>query len=191
MFSLTQRFQHVSSLALTCSFVIIAFIIATSWIQLSKENAFELDSKLSNIRSAVRLAKQKRYGGTALNPTEVAKIRFNADVDFSPLFNWNTKQVFAYVTAEYESDDKPNSWSEVTIWDKIITSQDDAIVSLSNVDAKYQLWDLESKITERPLTFKLKWNIQPWFGILINGETTGSRTIELKKPAAKNSSKKA
>ena len=99
--------------------------------------------------------------------------------------------MFAYVTAEYESDDKPNSWSEVTIWDKIITSQDDAIVSLSNVDAKYQLWDLESKITERPLTFKLKWNIQPWFGILINGETTGSRTIELKKPAAKNSSKKA
>lgn len=189
MFSLNQRFQHVSSLALSCSFLVIVLIAATSWLQLVKDNVFELESQLSHIRSATRFAKQKRYGGSAVNPTEVSKIRFNADFDFSRLFNWNTKQVFAYVTAEYEGDENPHTMNEITIWDKIIPSRDNATFTLSDIDAKYQLWDLESKITERPLTFKLHWNIQPWFGFLINGETTGSKTIELKKPVDKQKGK--
>ncbi|CDO92916.1 unnamed protein product [Kluyveromyces dobzhanskii CBS 2104] len=157
-------------------------IAATSWLQLHKDNAFELESQLSHIRSSTRFAKQKRYGGSAINPIEVSKVRFNADVDLSPLFNWNTKQVFAYITAEYEGDENPNTLNEITIWDKIIPNRENANVSVKNTDAKYQLWDLEPKLSERPLTFKLNWNVQPWFGFLLNGETLGSQTIELKKP---------
>ena len=44
--------------------------------------------------------------------------------DLSPLFNWNTKQLFVYVYAVYSSSDNPSSslnpYSESIIWDNII-----------------------------------------------------------------------
>lgn len=44
-------------------------------------------------------------------------------IDLSPLFNWNTKQLFVYVYASYPSDSKSNAAtpnSESIIWDTII-----------------------------------------------------------------------
>lgn len=41
----------------------------------------------------------------------------------SSLFNWNTKQVFAYITASYPSENPQNiPDSEVVVWDAIIPS---------------------------------------------------------------------
>lgn len=44
--------------------------------------------------------------------------------DLTPLFNWNTKQLFVYVYASYSSSEKPSSslnpLSESIIWDTII-----------------------------------------------------------------------
>ncbi|KAJ5381412.1 Signal peptidase 22kDa subunit [Penicillium cataractarum] len=54
---------------------------------------------------------------------EYAQIRFDLDADLSPLFNWNTKQVFVYVYATYSSSDNANTQtraSEAIIWDSII-----------------------------------------------------------------------
>ncbi|OQE19453.1 hypothetical protein PENSTE_c015G08031 [Penicillium steckii] len=54
---------------------------------------------------------------------EYAQIRFDLDADLSPLFNWNTKQLFVYVYATYSSSDNPDSQlrnSESIIWDSII-----------------------------------------------------------------------
>ncbi|KAJ5318011.1 hypothetical protein PENANT_c004G00326 [Penicillium antarcticum] len=54
---------------------------------------------------------------------EYAQLRFDLDADLSPLFNWNTKQLFVYVYASYSSSETPNSPvrnSEAIIWDTII-----------------------------------------------------------------------
>ncbi|KAJ6155474.1 hypothetical protein N7470_006040 [Penicillium chermesinum] len=54
---------------------------------------------------------------------EYAQFRFDLDADLTPLFNWNTKQVFVYVYATYSSSDNPNTRlrdSEAIIWDTII-----------------------------------------------------------------------
>ncbi|KAJ6185457.1 hypothetical protein N7519_006758 [Penicillium mononematosum] len=54
---------------------------------------------------------------------EYAQLRFDLDADLSPLFNWNTKQLFVYVYATYSSSDVPGSQvraSESIIWDTII-----------------------------------------------------------------------
>ncbi|KAJ5223701.1 hypothetical protein N7468_008243 [Penicillium chermesinum] len=40
---------------------------------------------------------------------EYAQFRFDLDADLTPLFNWNTKQVFVYVYATYSSSDNPNT----------------------------------------------------------------------------------
>ncbi|OQO13898.1 hypothetical protein B0A48_00773 [Cryoendolithus antarcticus] len=58
---------------------------------------------------------------------EYANVRFDLDADLSTLFNWNTKQIFLYITASYPS---PSSTSDTTtapdseaiIWDAIIPS---------------------------------------------------------------------
>ncbi|EPS34503.1 hypothetical protein PDE_09467 [Penicillium oxalicum 114-2] len=55
---------------------------------------------------------------------EYAQIRFDLDADLTPLFNWNTKQLFVYVYATYSSSDQPGTTqtraSEAIIWDTII-----------------------------------------------------------------------
>ncbi|KAI9933248.1 hypothetical protein ASPWEDRAFT_174405 [Aspergillus wentii DTO 134E9] len=56
---------------------------------------------------------------------EYAQFRFDLDADLSPLFNWNTKQLFVYVFASYSSSDKESSLvpsSESIIWDTIISA---------------------------------------------------------------------
>jgi signal peptidase complex subunit 3 len=34
---------------------------------------------------------------------DYAKVDFDIDADFTPLFNWNTKQVFLSLAADYDS----------------------------------------------------------------------------------------
>ncbi|KAL4864202.1 hypothetical protein BDV12DRAFT_176569 [Aspergillus spectabilis] len=60
---------------------------------------------------------------------EYAQMRFDLDADLTPLFNWNTKQLFVYVYATYSSSNPsssntpPNSLttpSQSIIWDTII-----------------------------------------------------------------------
>lgn len=55
--------------------------------------------------------------------SEYAQLRFDLDADLSPLFNWNTKQLFVYVYATYSSSDDSSTStraSEAVIWDAII-----------------------------------------------------------------------
>ncbi|GME33689.1 Signal peptidase 22kDa subunit [Neofusicoccum parvum] len=53
---------------------------------------------------------------------EYAHIKFDLDADLTSLFNWNTKQVFAYITATYSSNDPSEPRSEAIIWDAILAS---------------------------------------------------------------------
>ncbi|KAJ0417710.1 signal peptidase subunit-domain-containing protein [Aspergillus carlsbadensis] len=54
---------------------------------------------------------------------EYAQLKFDLDADLSPLFNWNTKQLFVYVYASYSSADTEALTAPATqsiIWDTII-----------------------------------------------------------------------
>ena len=55
---------------------------------------------------------------------DVAVLTFNMTADLSPAFNWNVKQLFVFVVAEYRS--KTNPLNQVVIWDKIIEHPKDA-----------------------------------------------------------------
>ena len=47
-----------------------------------------------------------------------AFINFDLKADLSPLFNWNVKALYLYLTAEYIT--KENSLNEMVLWDKIV-----------------------------------------------------------------------
>lgn len=169
MFSLSQRFQTVSNTAVSVGMFMAAFIVITSWFQLQYSHAFESTAIVANLRPRLNKRNNRFYGSTNGKPKENAKVDFDLETDLSKLFNWNTKQIFIYLTAEYNNT-KNNVVNEVTFWDKIITDVSDSNLSLKNVKSKYSVWDPSENFSGKDLQFKLNWNIQPWVGPLIYGE---------------------
>ncbi|KAF7596566.1 hypothetical protein BBP40_000966 [Aspergillus hancockii] len=70
---------------------------------------------------------------------EYAQMRFDLDTDLTPVFNWNTKQLFVYVYASYSSSDKESTnlpQSESIIWDTIIPAPESSY-SFSALQARF------------------------------------------------------
>jgi signal peptidase complex subunit 3 len=126
---------------------------------------------------------------------EYAIIKFSLDADLSSLFNWNTKQLFVYITAEWPSSTTTNTTTnQAVIWDTIITSPSSdhlsrlgpaslkklrrssqgksidpsrGLLSLKNQKPKYQITHPTGKIgATEDVVLKLHYNVQPWVGIL-------------------------
>lgn len=112
----------------------------------------------------------RRSGSPDGKAKENLKLKFDLDADFSPLFNWNTKQIFVYLSAEYPGK-RPDITNSVTFWDKIITSKDESIVHLSNTRGSYTVYDVDKYFPSSNATLKLSWNVQPYVGFLVYGDT--------------------
>lgn len=185
MFNLVTRFQQVSNQALTAASVASGIVVVLTLIQLVLSSVWSIDTtSIQNIKSTALLRNSFNYGSINRKPKENSKISFDLDADLTPLFNWNTKQVFVYLTAEYPGK-SDGSLNKVTYWDKIITSKDDAILHLKNQKSKYSVWDVEKSFRRREATVKLEWNIQPYVGPLIFGETSNEGSFLFADPPQK------
>ncbi|CCH41251.1 Hexose transporter [Wickerhamomyces ciferrii] len=81
----------------------------------------------------------------------------------------------------------------IVFWDKIITSQDKANISITNERSKYSVWDIEETFRNREANVKLEWNIQPYVGPLVFGSTEGETLMvypDPHTPEAKKTRKK-
>lgn len=171
MFNIVNRAQAVSNQALTCSMVLAGLVVIASIIQLFQNGAWSINStEISNVVASALEKGSSRYGASNGVPKENSIIKFDLEADLTPLFNWNTKQVFVYLTAEYPGK-SAGSANKVTYWDKIITSKDDAIINLHNERSKYSVWDFEKSFRQRDAILSLEWNVQPHIGPLIFGKT--------------------
>lgn len=185
MYNLVTRFQTVSNQALSATAVVSGIIIVLTLIQLVISNVWSIDTtSIQNIKPLALIRNSFNYGSVNRKPKENSKITFDLDADLSPLFNWNTKQVFVYLTAEYPGK-STGSLNKVTYWDKIIKSKDEAKLHLANQKSKYSVWDVEKSFRGRDATLKLEWNIQPHVGPLIFGETTTTGTFAFADPPKK------
>lgn len=174
MFNLVTRFQVIANQALTSSIILSFLVIITTIIQLYSNDVWAIKStSIANIQPTSLLKYSFNYGSVNRKAKENSKIKFDLESDLTPLFNWNTKQVFVYLTAEYPGKSAESS-NKVTYWDKIITSKEDAKISLVNQRSKYSVWDVENSFRSRDAIVKLEWNIQPHIGPLIFGESGNS-----------------
>ena len=170
MFSLSTRVQGVTTQALTASIVLCGVIVAITLGQLISDDVWNLNTAtIASIKPLALWKSSFNYGAVNRKPKENSKIVFDLETDLSPLFNWNTKQIFVYLTAEYPGKSDGSS-NKVTYWDRIITSKDNATLSLQNQRSKYSVWDVEKSFRQRNATVRLEWNIQPYVGPLIYGE---------------------
>ncbi|CAK4076446.1 unnamed protein product [Aphanomyces euteiches] len=96
--------------------------------------------------------------------TDRAVLSFDVDADLSSVFNWNVKQLFVYVVAEYVS--ATNVKNEVVVWDLIIPTRDEARIARVNENVKYFLADQYNELRGVDVQLKLKWDAMPVCGQL-------------------------
>ena len=102
---------------------------------------------LAAMATVVGVAHQ--YRAPALDATVEAKslaavpgspfvdMRFSLDVDVSPLFGWNTNQVFVYVTLERdEIPGFPGASSYLTVFDHVVTRPEDGHLVLDGAQLR-------------------------------------------------------
>lgn len=174
MFSLVQRGQQLSNHAVTVMLVLCGAIAASFVGQLLARDAFALPSVMGAIEPLASLRFSHSAGATSKKGKENAKVKFDLSADLTPLFTWNTKQVFVYVTATYPGK-SPDSSNVVTVWDRILTNRNQAQLQLKGQKGKYGVWDVEHGFRNRNATLELNWNIQPWVGPMVNGKLVGGK----------------
>ncbi|ONH68431.1 Microsomal signal peptidase subunit 3 [Cyberlindnera fabianii] len=190
MFSVLQRGQQTLNLAMTLVGFISAFVAVVSILQLYTSNAWELPSVISNVQPTATVKFSRKFGSNKGVAKENNKLTFDLQSDLTPLFNWNTKQIFVYLTAEYpgKSDTASN---KVTYWDKIITSPKRANISLTNERSAYSVWDIEETFRNREAIVKLEWSVQPYVGLLTHGSTAGETIVVFPDPPTEEEMRKA
>jgi len=116
-------------------------------------------------------AKARRYPN---KQQEFAFVNFNVTADLTPLFNWNTKQLFLYLEAEYTN--AKGVKNDVVVWDRIVRRKEDAIINVVGKN-KYMFRELSSTFKQvPPAHYSLKYNVMPYVGVLTYGEA--ARTLE-------------
>ncbi|CAG8460880.1 17376_t:CDS:2, partial [Acaulospora morrowiae] len=114
--------------------------------------------------------------------SEFAFVDLKIDADLTSLFNWNTKQLFVAVVAEYET--KTHNSNQVVLWDTIIQSKEDAHIKEEELHNEYNFVDITSSFDRVNANYSIYWDIMPFVGVLISGN---SGTLNIKQfPAPMN-----
>ncbi|KAI8581299.1 hypothetical protein K450DRAFT_232391 [Umbelopsis ramanniana AG] len=164
MHNLQQRLSATFSFAVSALFTVLGVVAAISWV-----TGYGTAATKVNVRD-IRVI-QSRYGPDYFDygrkTSEFGMLKFDIDADLTPLFNWNTKQVFVTVVAEYET--KTHNKNQVVVWDKIIRDKDSAKINLRKVSNKYALIDFSQKWRNQVANLSVHWDVTPHVGILQNG----------------------
>ncbi|KAF1760001.1 hypothetical protein GCK72_008247 [Caenorhabditis remanei] len=107
---------------------------------------------------------------------DLATLNFNLNVDFSKLFNctgfiavtpcnWNVKQLFVYLVAEYKTP--VNEVNQVVLWDRIVERSERVVMDEIGIKPKYYFLDDGSNLLKHEnVTFVLRYNVIPNAGYL-------------------------
>ena len=102
------------------------------------------------------------------------------DADLRPVFNWNVKQLFVYVTAEYAT--ALNEKNSIVVWSSIIEDKRDAHVQLHDSpihSPPYKFVDQGNHLRGANVTLRLQWDVTPWAGRLYVGKSATAASFVL------------
>ena len=126
----------------------------------SSRRARRTGTRRTQDRAAARAdrAPQSRRGH------DQAILTLGIDADLRSVWNWNVKQLFVYVTAEYETE--ANVLNQVVVWDTIVNDVSQAWIRSDAVVNKYSLTDQGYGLRDNNVTLVLNWNTVPSTGLL-------------------------
>ena len=95
MHTTLSRLNAVSALATTIILALVVLIDITRFTT-HKPSGSVVINQLEVVRGKAAWHMDR-------NIQDFVEVNFNVDADFSPLFDWNTKQVFVTLTAQYDT----------------------------------------------------------------------------------------
>ncbi|KAH9171958.1 signal peptidase 22kDa subunit [Lactarius sanguifluus] len=160
MHSIYARVNNVSATLSSTVMVLLAAIALSSFIFTAQPTG------------SLEIASVKVFAGEARRyphrRQEYAFVNFNITADLSPLFHWNTKQLFVYLEAEYTN--AKGVRNQVVFWDRIVRRKEDAVIAVSGKN-KYPFREISAKFKgSTPANYTLKYNLMPFVGVLTHGE---------------------
>ncbi|CAG8602167.1 11406_t:CDS:2 [Acaulospora colombiana] len=142
MYSLAQRANALLAFSTTVIFGLlgaVAFVTLfipsspTAKIDIKELQVWIYDYAQSHAHS------QSEFAFVDLKVDAVANFWIKFFQDLTSLFNWNTKQLFVSVVAEYETE--THSLNQVVLWDTIIQSKEDAHIK-ADMHNEYNFVDI-------------------------------------------------
>lgn len=118
---------------------------------------------------SIQLTEVKRLA-THRGKQDQAAIAMKLNADLTSAFSWNTKQLFVFVQAEYETPE--NKVNQVVLWDRIIERKEDAHIKVRNLKQKYAFIDQGRNLRGLPLNLTVAWNVMPKVGRLFTVQKT-------------------
>jgi len=137
-----------------------------------------LDYRASvNINTVKVLVKNVPDYSASREKKDLGFLTFDLQTDLSGIFNWNVKELFLYLMAEYETKD--NELNQVVLWDKILLRGENAVLDFKNMNTKYYFWDDGNGLKgHQNVTLSLSWNIVPNAGLLPSIFGSGQHTFK-------------
>lgn len=125
--------------------------------------AFKSKMTPVSVDSSDVILKKAMLSGHMVNDLAYLTIDFKAD--FSSLFDWNTKQLFIYIFAEYATSNNPVN--QVVLWDKIILRGEKAVINYKEINGKYPFFDDGTGLRGNSnVSLVVSWNLIPDAGML-------------------------
>ncbi|KAL4317181.1 signal peptidase complex subunit 3B [Arachis ipaensis] len=95
------------------------------------------------------------------NGNDEVSMTMNISADLQSLFTWNTKQVFVFLAAEYETP--KNSLNQISLWDGIIPSKEHAKFWI-HTSNKYRFIDQGRNLRGKEFNLTMHWHVMPKTG---------------------------
>eukprot|EP00088_Acartia_fossae_P042056 TRINITY_DN4403_c0_g1_i1.p1 TRINITY_DN4403_c0_g1~~TRINITY_DN4403_c0_g1_i1.p1 ORF type:complete len:181 (-),score=22.57 TRINITY_DN4403_c0_g1_i1:431-973(-) len=136
-------------------------------------NEYQVHADIDTVKVVVKNVPDYAAGK---EKNDLGFLTFDLQADLNPLFNWNVKQLFLYLTAEYETPN--NKLNQVVLWDKIIQRGENAMLDYRSMNTKYYFFDDGNGLLgHKNVTMTLSWNIIPNAGNLPRIMSKGMHTF--------------
>ncbi|KAJ1511938.1 Signal peptidase complex subunit 3 [Coelomomyces lativittatus] len=169
MHSILNRFNIWTTLGTTAIFCLALLISLTSHFFLPNTPSALPTLHLSNV--FVTKAKRElhsQYQSYYHSPSHYGQLHFNLTLDLRPVFHWNTKQIYAFLTLHYSTPHYDQN--EIVFWDAIIADKEEAYQELDLTKNKYAIHDFFFKTKNQLIgnqgNITLGWSIVPNVGYI-------------------------
>ncbi|KAF2612456.1 hypothetical protein F2Q70_00009621 [Brassica cretica] len=161
-----HSFGYRANAILTFSVTALAFICAIASLSDNFSN--------QNPSAEIQILNINRFKKQSYENDEVS-LTLDITADLESLFTWNTKQVFAFVAAEYETP--KNSLNQVSLWDAIIPDKEHAKFRIQTSN-KYRFIDQGHNLRGKEFNLTLHWHVMPKTGkMVIDDDLTPDCTV--------------
>lgn len=171
MHTFMSRFNALAAFSMSVV-ALLTFMFAMSTSYKSYGNLAKVDIKI--VKSLVR--RMPDYNMPNASENDLGLVQFNLEADFEDCFDWNVKQLFIYLTANYKTS--TNVVNQVILWDHVLNRGEKSQLDLKYQSPEYYMWDDGfGLLGNKNVTLTLSVNVIPNAGFLQIGNTAPSHTF--------------